>query len=155
MNELVDLFRNKMNQAESERAGVLRKNRELERTVVELERRLGNIWAVRGLLEQINLGLDNRYGRDTPVGGEEGRPEVCVGVRPHDMSIVEASAHAIPFTPSILETLGPEVHAHGTFGAHEGVVAVSADLRLARGVMVHVRPTRLYLFDQATGATLR
>ena len=100
--------------------------------------------------------------RRLPLPPSEGREpsklagrEVCVGVRPHDMSIVEASAHALPFTPSILETLGPEVHAHGAFGAHAGVVAVPAEVSLTRGVAVHVRPTRLYLFDRETGATLR
>jgi ABC-type sugar transport system ATPase subunit len=93
--------------------------------------------------------------RETYAPAQLADLEVCVGVRPHDLNVVTESNNSLPFSPSILETLGPEIHAHGTFGAHEGVVAVSAEIRLARGVMVHVRPTRLYLFDQATGATLR
>eukprot|EP00976_Prorocentrum_cordatum_P028261 573053-Prorocentrum_minimum.AAC.1 len=48
-----------------------------------MERKLGNIWAVRSLLEQVNLGLDKRYGADTPLGGPAGggRPTISVGVR--------------------------------------------------------------------------
>ena len=47
---------------------------------VAMERKLGNIWAVRGLLEQINLGLDKRYGKNSPVDDENGRPPIAIGV---------------------------------------------------------------------------
>jgi len=81
--------------------------------------------------------------------------EVCVGLRPHDFELATTRTDALPFTPSILETLGPEVHAHGMLETHQAVVAMPAEAGLQRGATVHVRPTRLYLFDSESGATLR
>ncbi|MGB1698730.1 MAG: ABC transporter ATP-binding protein [Nannocystaceae bacterium] len=81
--------------------------------------------------------------------------EVCLGIRPHDLEVVASSTGALPFTPSILETLGPEVHAHGICGGHELVIAVPAESSLRRDAAVHVRPTRVHLFDPDTGVTLR
>ncbi len=81
--------------------------------------------------------------------------EVCLGLRPHDFELAAAETDALSFTPSILETLGPEVHAHGALNSYQGVIAMPAEVGLQRGATVHVRPTRWYVFDSETGVTLR
>ena len=80
---------------------------------------------------------------------------VCVGIRPHDVEICDASAPgALPFVPQILEPLGPEIHAHGTVADTTIVVALSVETAPRRGEVMHLRPTRVHLFDPVSGAAL-
>lgn len=94
----------------------------------------------------------------------EGRPEhpdlsghdaVCLGIRPHDFEVCPQDTEgALSFVPEILEPLGPEVHAHGRLAGVDVVVALPVEADPRRGQALHVRPTRVHLFDATSGVAL-
>ena len=94
----------------------------------------------------------------------EGQPElpdlsghdaVCLGIRPHDFEVCpQDTAGALSFVPEILEPLGPEVHAHGRLAGVDVVVALPVEADPRRGQALHVRPTRVHLFDATSGVAL-
>jgi sn-glycerol 3-phosphate transport system ATP-binding protein/multiple sugar transport system ATP-binding protein len=83
---------------------------------------------------------------------EQGR-EVTVGIRPHDVCVVEEGAGA-PFEVSIVEALGPESYAHGTLAGAPCVARLEASARVKKGDRIFVAFEHLHLFDRQTGASL-
>ena len=89
------------------------------------------------------------------AGLEAGR-EVFVGIRPHDLSLVEEGGAAdVELRAEVVETLGPELTVHGTLPDGADFVAVlPADHGVRRGDLVPLAIERLHLFDKATEQTL-
>jgi len=79
---------------------------------------------------------------------------VTVGVRPHDVRIVEEGAGA-PLDVAIVEALGVESFAHGTLGGAPFVARVEADAGVKKGDRVHVAFATTHLFDAKSGVSLR
>jgi ABC-type sugar transport system ATPase subunit len=85
---------------------------------------------------------------------------VLVGVRPHDLSLVDSARADLRLRATVVETLGPELTVHGTlvdeasFGA-SFVAVLPADHPVKRGDVLDLAVTRLHLFDADTERSLR
>jgi ABC-type sugar transport system ATPase subunit len=86
---------------------------------------------------------------------------VLVGVRPHDVSLVEGDSRRadVRLRATVVETLGPELTVHGelvddtSFGAF--VAVLPAEHPVQRGDVLGLAVTRLHLFDLDTERSLR
>src|SRR6185436_21051919 len=86
-----------------------------------------------------------RAGEDLHVSIDEARfkgslkpgTEVTVGIRPHDVRMVEAGDGA-SFEVSIVEALGAESYAHGSIAGVPFVARLEASSNVKKGDRVHV-----------------
>jgi ABC-type sugar transport system ATPase subunit len=83
----------------------------------------------------------------------EGRA-VVVGVRPHDVEIVQG-ADGAPLEVSIVEALGAASYVHGTVAGQPFVARLDPSQRVARGDTVRMAPRNVHLFDSEVGVSLR
>lgn len=104
---------------------------------------------------------------DRFAGLEPGR-RVLVGVRPHDVILVEPARAELRLKASVVETLGPELTVHGvlcdddesssearpSFGA-SFVAVLPADHLVSRGDVVGLSVAELHLFDAESERSLR
>ncbi len=103
-----------------------------------------------------------------PVAAAPGaHPEVVVGIRPESLRIDAGGRPGIPVTVDFLEPLGSHVLVHTLLGNpsvksiddHAAGIVVQAgpDVRPEPGqrLALTAEPDRIYLFDAATGASLR
>lgn len=87
---------------------------------------------------------------------------VLVGVRPHDVSLLDANSHLVDLRlrASVVETLGPELTVHGelvddaSFG-RSFVAVLPAEHPVQRGDVLGLAVNRLHLFDLDTERSLR
>ena len=84
---------------------------------------------------------------------EPGR-EVTVGVRPHDVRLVDAE-HGAAMDVAIVEALGVESFAHGTLAGASFVARVEADATVRKGERIHLAFSVVHLFDKQSGLSLR
>ena len=84
---------------------------------------------------------------------EQGR-EVTVGVRPHDVRLVEEGQGA-PVQVAIVEALGVESFVHGALAGASFVARAPADAVVRKGDDIHVAFTTVHLFDRKSGDSLR
>ncbi len=91
---------------------------------------------------------------------EEGR-RVTIGIRPHDLGLAKNGAPAVAeLKVELVEALGSEGFAHGWLRASGPSVIARLDADDARSVRpgnvipVAVAPSRVHLFDEATGLAL-
>ena len=85
---------------------------------------------------------------------EEGKP-ITVGVRPHDVRVVDGSAkEAAPLDVSIVEALGAESYAHGTIAGAPFVARLEASADVKKGHRIHVAFDHMHLFDKQSGTSL-
>jgi multiple sugar transport system ATP-binding protein len=89
-----------------------------------------------------------------PTDAAEGRP-VCVGVRPEDYRIA-GDGRGIPFAVDVVEPTGAETHLHGTIDSTEVRCVFHDRIAVQPGTVLSLTadPSRVHLFDQATGARL-
>jgi multiple sugar transport system ATP-binding protein len=86
---------------------------------------------------------------------EPGR-EVTLGVRPHDVvPRGDADGGGAVLDVEIIESLGPESHAHGTLAGAPFVARLDAMTEVRKGTQVPVRLERVHVFDRTTGLSLR
>ena len=91
-----------------------------------------------------------------PFEGElqDGR-EVTLGVRPHEVEVVEGGAEGVPFEVSIIEALGAESYAHGSIGGAPVIARIDAGSGIKKGQMARVALRGVHLFDATSGVSLR
>jgi sn-glycerol 3-phosphate transport system ATP-binding protein/multiple sugar transport system ATP-binding protein len=89
-------------------------------------------------------------------GGElqKGR-EVTLGVRPHEVEVVQGDDEGVPFEVSIVEALGAESYAHGSIGGAPVIARIDAMSGIKKGQTVRVALRGVHLFDAKTGVSLR
>jgi sn-glycerol 3-phosphate transport system ATP-binding protein/multiple sugar transport system ATP-binding protein len=106
--------------------------------------------ATRAKVGDVSLSLD-----DATFGAElADAREVTVGVRPHDVALAAEGAGA-QFDVALVEALGAESYAHGTFGGAPFVARLPASAPVKKGDRVHLVVDQVHLFDRASGKTLR
>jgi sn-glycerol 3-phosphate transport system ATP-binding protein/multiple sugar transport system ATP-binding protein len=111
-----------------------------------LEAKDGGVSAKIG---ELSLPIDARAFTDL----EDAAP-VTVGVRPHDVALA-ADGQGAPFDVALIEALGAESYAHGTFGGAPFIARLPATAKVSKGDRVFFAVEEVHLFDRATGRTLR
>jgi sn-glycerol 3-phosphate transport system ATP-binding protein/multiple sugar transport system ATP-binding protein len=103
-------------------------------------------------------GVRFALGEPLAEGLSEGR-RVTVGVRPHDVTLVEHATDAANLAVhfDFAEKLGGETYAHSSIGGSPFVVRLepTVDVRLGAPRRLAVSPSRIHLFDADTGLALR
>lgn len=85
---------------------------------------------------------------------EAGR-KVTLGVRPHEVTLVESSQSVGNLAVSVVEALGAETYAHGELGKSSFVVRLEASTSIKKGSSFPVAFRSIHLFDATTGQSLR
>jgi ABC-type sugar transport system ATPase subunit len=85
---------------------------------------------------------------------------VLVGVRPHDVSLIDPERADLRLRARVVETLGPELTVHGELLDNPGftqafVAVLPAEHPVQRGDVLGLAVTRLHLFDLDTERSLR
>ncbi len=106
--------------------------------------------ATRARVGEISLALEeNTFGAELVDARA-----VTVGVRPHDVALADESTGA-PFDVALIEALGAESYAHGTFGGAPFVARLPASAPVKKGDRAYLVVDDVHLFDHASGRTLR
>jgi sn-glycerol 3-phosphate transport system ATP-binding protein/multiple sugar transport system ATP-binding protein len=87
-------------------------------------------------------------------GALEVGQKVTVGVRPHDVRVVQGE-EGVPLHVSIVEALGTESFAHGEVAGAPFVARVEANAGVKKGDLLELAFSTVHLFDAATGASMR
>jgi multiple sugar transport system ATP-binding protein len=106
-------------------------------------------WFAKGE-EEFSVALDEPRFAGSLAEGKE----VTLGIRPHDVRLVEDKAGA-PLEVSIVEALGAESYAHGTMAGAPFVARIEASSVVKKGHCVHVAFDHLHLFDKQSGTSLQ
>ncbi|UQA62740.1 ABC transporter ATP-binding protein [Polyangium aurulentum] len=85
---------------------------------------------------------------------EPGR-KVTLGVRPHDVEVVDEASATAKLEVSIIEALGAETYAHGALGNTTFVARLDGETRVKKGETLPIALRTIHLFDAATGKSLR
>jgi multiple sugar transport system ATP-binding protein len=87
------------------------------------------------------------------AGVLEAGKAVTVGVRPHDVRLVDDKEGA-PLEVSIIEALGAESYAHGTIAGAPFVARLDASADVKKGQRILVVFDHMHLFDKKSGVSL-
>jgi ABC-type sugar transport system ATPase subunit len=115
-----------------------------------LEEAEGGAWRAKaggGLLVPVNAA---DFGGALASG-----QEVSIGVRPHDVELINDALPGASLDVSIVEALGAESYAHGTLGGAPFIARVEASSSVKKGEKVNVALKHVHLFDKKSGASLR
>jgi multiple sugar transport system ATP-binding protein len=113
----------------------------------QIEQRSGGWFAVKG---EFSAEVDAGEFKGALFKGRK----VTLGVRPHDVEIVQGDGGA-PLDVSIVEALGAESYAHGLIAEESFVARVESGVGVAKGDTLRVALRNLHLFDADTGVSLR
>lgn len=108
-----------------------------------------------------SIAFQTKDGLRVPVDGDVFGPDlaagknVTLGVRPHEVSMAEASNAVGSLAVSVVEALGAETYAHGDLGASAFVARLEPTAMVKKGTTLPVAFRSIHLFDTATGASLR
>jgi ABC-type sugar transport system ATPase subunit len=108
----------------------------------------GDRWVAR-VDHEFAVAVDaSRFG-----GALEQGLAVTVGVRPHDVRLVDEREGA-PLDVTLVEALGAESYAHGTISGAPFVARLEASASVKKGYRVFVAFAEMHLFDKRSGASL-
>lgn len=101
--------------------------------------------------DEITVPIDgNPFGPDLDAGRK-----VTLGVRPHEVSLVESGPGVGRLAVSVVEALGAETYAHGDLGKSPFVARLEASTSVKKGASFPVSFRSIHLFDATTGQSLR
>lgn len=80
---------------------------------------------------------------------------VTLGVRPHEVTLVESGKGVGNLDVSVVEALGAETYAHGELGKSSFVARLDASTSIKKGASFPVAFRSIHLFDATTGQSLR
>jgi multiple sugar transport system ATP-binding protein len=85
---------------------------------------------------------------------EAGR-KVILGVRPHEVTLVQSGNGVGKLAVSVVEALGAETYAHGELGSTSFVARLEATASVKKGEQFPVSFRAIHLFDTNSGKSLR
>jgi sn-glycerol 3-phosphate transport system ATP-binding protein/multiple sugar transport system ATP-binding protein len=80
---------------------------------------------------------------------------VTIGVRPHDVHLVDDAQQGAPLEVMIVEALGAESYAHGSVAGSSFVARLDATSNVKKGHRIRVAFDHLHLFDKQSGRSLQ
>ncbi len=112
--------------------------------------REGSAWAFRGA-----GGFTAPLDAERFEGSLEPGHKATLGVRPHDVEVVDEASATAKLEVSIIEALGAETYAHGTLGGATFVARLDGETVVRKGEMLPIALRTIHLFDASTGKSLR